>query len=410
MMRVLVTLEQRFMRDSKGAIYANSVFNYPFFARYLDGFDEVVICARVCRGEGPWPSSYRADGPRIRFNEIPYYIGPVEYLKKRRWVRTAIAEAVSAADAFILRIPGMMGFLVGRELIHRKIPYGVEVVGDPWDALGACSGRSWMKPLLRLDGYWKMKRLCAGASVAAYVTECTLQKRYPPGNWSTSYSSVELAADHILSVEQMGKRLEFMKEPFQNQRDFRVCNVGSMEAMYKAQDTLIEAMALCRNKGLPIQLTLAGDGRYRGVFERKAVELGIADHVHFVGNLPAEEVRTLLDSSDLFVLPSLTEGLPRVLIEAMARGLPCLATDVGGIPELLSSACLFPPRRADRLAEKIEGCIGKYDDLGKAAVKNRSRAADYSTDRLRKKRRECYQQLRNRMESGSETIRPSPNG
>ncbi len=404
-MRVLLTLEQRFSRDSQGAVYANGVFNYAFFARYLQVFDEVAVCARVCREDGAWPPSYRADGPRVTFVEVPYYIGPVQYLKKRRAIQAVIANAVGHADAYILRLPGMTGFLVGRELKQRAIPYGVEVVGDPWDALGACSGRSILKPLLRVDGYWKMRRLCASAAVAAYVTDSTLQKRYPPGNWSTSYSSVELAGDHLLSAEQLDMRLDFLKEPFQNQRAFRICNIGSMEALYKAQDTLIEAVALCRQKGRPIELTLAGDGRYRGVFEQKARALQISDQVHFLGNIPTEGVRKTLDGSDLFVLPSLTEGLPRILIEAMARGLPCLASRVGGNAELLSPDDLFPPRQADRLAQKIERCLGDYEHLKEAARTNRNRACDYTAEKLTRKRNECYQRLRTLMETKSDSSR-----
>jgi glycosyltransferase involved in cell wall biosynthesis len=400
-MRVLLTIEQRFSRDSTGAVYANGVFNYAFFARYLEVFDEVAVCARVCREDGAWPPSYRADGPRVTFVEVPYYIGPIQYLKKRRPIQAVIANAVRSADAFILRVPGTMGFLVGRELRKRNIPYGVEVVGDPWDALGACSGRSVLKPFLRVDGYWTMRGLCASAAVAAYVTDSTLQKRYPPGDWSTSYSSVELAGDHLLDANQMEKRHAFLREPFQNQRAFRICNVGSMEALYKAQDTLIEAVALCRQKGLSIELTLAGDGRYRGVFEQRAKALQVSDHIHFLGNVPTEEVRRTLDGSDLFVLPSLTEGLPRVLIEAMARGLPCLASRVGGNSELLSPDYLFVPRQADRLAQKIEWCLGDYEHLQEAARANRNRACDYSAEKMTRKRNECYQRLRTLMETQS---------
>lgn len=398
-MRVLVALEQRFVRDNAGAVYANSVFNYPFFARYLDGFDEVAVCARVCRGEGSWPAGYRADGPRVKFIEIPYYIGPFEYLKKRRLIRTAIADAVTGAEAYILRVPGMMGSLVGRELKKRGIPYGVEVVGDPWDSLGACSGRSVLQTFFRVDGYWTMRRLCAGASVAAYVTESTLQKRYPPGKWSTFYSSVELAEDHLLDANQFQKRLNFMKEPFENRRSYRVCHVGSMDALYKAQNTLVEAISVCRKKGLSVELTLIGDGRYRDVFERRVNALQVADRVFFLGSLPTDEVRKTLDRSDLFVLPSLTEGLPRGLIEAMARGLPCLASRVGGIPELLSPDYLFTPRKAAELAEKIEWCLGDFGRLQEAAMVNLDRAGRYSAAKLRQKRKECYQILRKVMEN-----------
>lgn len=394
-MRLLVTLEQRFVKDEQGGVYANGIFNYTFFARYLDVFEEVAVFARVCGGGGCEPASYRADGPGVEFIEAPYFVGPVEYLKHRRAAQTAAAAAVSQADAFMLRVPGMMGTLIWKELRKRQLPYGVEVVGDPWEALATCGGNRLLKPLLRVHAYGLMRRQCAKAAVAAYVTERTLQKRYPPGDWSTCYSSVELPAEQVLDEAQLQQRLERLREPFDGKRPFRICHVGSMDALYKAQDTLIEAVAVCRKHGLNVQLDLAGDGRYRPVFEAKAAELGVAPWVNFLGMLSPEAVRQAEDRADLFVLPSLTEGLPRVIIEAMARGLPCLASNVGGSGELLAAEYLFPVRNPQVLSEKIEWLLADYSRLQDAAAVNRLKALEFQSETLRLKRKECYEQLRN---------------
>ncbi|GAB3976194.1 glycosyltransferase family 4 protein [Plantactinospora veratri] len=86
-----------------------------------------------------------------------------------------------------------------------------------------------------------------------------------------------------------------------------------------------------------------GDGRYRPRLERLATDLGVRRQVHFTGTISAAtEVRRQLDAADLFVMPSRTEGLPKALIEAMARGLPAVATSVGGIPELLPRRTWWP--------------------------------------------------------------------
>jgi glycosyltransferase involved in cell wall biosynthesis len=393
-MKLLVALEQRFRKSSQGGYYANGIFNYPFFCRYLAVFDEVLVFARVCRGDEVEPEHYRADGPGVQFIEVPYFIGPIEYIKKYRQIKAVTASAVRQAEAFILRIPGTMGSLVSKQLRKRNIPYGVEVVGDPWDALATCGGRGVLRPFLRAHGYWTMRRQCAGAAVAAYVTERSLQKRYPPGGWSTSYSSVELAGEHLLDEGGLSRRLELMKEPFAGTRPFRVCHVGSMDAMYKAQDTLIEAAALCRGRGVAVEVLFAGDGRYRAVFEQKARELRVTDSVRFLGNLSPVQVRDMLDGVDVFVLPSLTEGLPRVLIEAMARGLPCLASRVGGNGELLHEEFLFAVRDSEWLARAMKRLLSDYEQMCRAAEINLSKAAEYRADRLLLKRNECYQKLR----------------
>ncbi len=393
-MKLLVTLEQRFRKYPEGGYYANGIFNYAFFGRYLTVFDEVLVFARVCQGNQAEPDSDRADGPGVGFIEVPYFIGPIEYIKKYRQIKAVTASAVRQADAFILRIPGTMGSLVCKQLRKRNIPYGVEVVGDPWEALATCGGRGVMQPFLRTHGYWTMKRQCAGAAVAAYVTERTLQKRYPPGSWATSYSSVELAAEHLMDKNGLSRRLEAMREPFANKRPFRVCHVGSMDAMYKSQNTLIEAVSLCRGQGVALEALFAGDGRYRVIFERKARELDVANSVHFLGNLSPAQVRDVLDDADIFVLPSLTEGLPRVLIEAMARGLPCLASRVGGNGELLGEDYLFAVRDSNCLARAMRRLFSDYGRLCEAARINLTKAAEYRADRLTLKRNECYQKLR----------------
>ena len=89
----------------------------------------------------------------------------------------------------------------------------------------------------------------------------------------------------------------------------------------------------------------------------------------FLGQLPAGEmVRAQLDKADLFILPSKTEGLPRALVEAMARALPCIGTTVGGIPELLPSEDLVPPGDVKALAETIEDVLRRPERLAKMST------------------------------------------
>lgn len=398
-MRLLLTIQQRFRKTPDGHVFANSTFNYSFFSRYLRVFDEILVFARVCRTQSEEPPSYRSDGPGVWFFDVPYYVGPFQYLCQRRSLEASAIEAIARADAFLLRVPGQMGNLIWRQLCKQHLPYGVEVVGDPWESARTCGAPFWMIPYLRWTGYQTLRKQCAGAAVAAYVTAQTLQKRYPPGGWSTSYSSVELPAGHILDPSGLQHRLGMLKEPFEGKRPFRICHVGMMEALYKAQDTLIEAAAMCCRSGFAVEVFLAGDGRYRRHFEQKAQVCGISDRVKFLGELSSEQIRAMLDQSDLFVLPSLTEGLPRVLIEAMARGLPCLATQVGGNGELLEPEFLFPVKKPALLAQKIQWVLSDYEVVKKVSAENLKRALEYRAERLAARREVCYKQLKSITES-----------
>ena len=122
----------------------------------------------------------------------------------------------------------------------------------------------------------------------------------------------------------------------------------------KGVDTLVEAMGLLarRPQGAPL-LVAAGIGEMRPALERRAAELGIADRVRFVGKIGHDEVGWWMAAGDLFVLPSLSEGLPTVVCEAMNCGRPVVATAVDGTPEIVrdgETGLLVPPSDAPALA------------------------------------------------------------
>ena len=104
-------------------------------------------------------------------------------------------------------------------------------------------------------------------------------------------------------------------------------------APVKGHRYLLRALARLREAGLECELTLAGDGPERDALERQAAELGLADAVRFLGFQRQTEIRTLYRWCDLMVLPSLSEGIPISLMEAMACGRPVVATTVRGVPQ-----------------------------------------------------------------------------
>ena len=142
--------------------------------------------------------------------------------------------------------------------------------------------------------------------------------------------------------------------------------MGTLEQLYKAPDVLLDAVGQCFRQGLDLELVWIGGGQYQQQLEARAKELGLSPRVRFLGQLPAgDAVRGELDRADLFVLPSRQEGLPRAMLEAMARGLPCIGSTVGGIPELLPAEDLVPPgdtlrwrRRSARSSATRSGWLG----------------------------------------------------
>jgi glycosyltransferase involved in cell wall biosynthesis len=145
----------------------------------------------------------------------------------------------------------------------------------------------------------------------------------------------------------------------------RLVTVGSLVPI-KGPRHLIAAVSALRERGVSVALEIIGDGPLRADLERFAADLDVADAITFRGRVDRPAVAAALRRSDAFVLPSLWETLSCALLEAMAAGLPAVATRVGGIPEVLTSGegILVEPGSTDALAEGLLAMaesVAKYD-------------------------------------------------
>jgi glycosyltransferase involved in cell wall biosynthesis len=161
----------------------------------------------------------------------------------------------------------------------------------------------------------------------------------------------------------------------------------------------MRAVAQCVADGLNIEVVIVGDGKFRPKIEYLAQKLGISDRAYFRGMLPfGAAVRAELDAADIFILPSRTEGLPRALIEAMARALPCIGSEVGGIPELLPPEDMVPANDSLALAEKIRAIIKDPQHMAQMASRNYQTAKEYSSPILQEIRRKFYRLIKEKTE------------
>jgi len=150
-----------------------------------------------------------------------------------------------------------------------------------------------------------------------------------------------------------------------------VGTVGNLTAK-KDQRSLLDALARLAAEHPHLRGVIIGLGPLEEELKAHAQELGLGDKVLFCGL--RDDVPDVLPALDVFVLSSLFEGLPIALIEAMATGLACVATSVGGVPELVtdaSSAVLVPPRSVDAMVDAIGALLadpGRRQRMGDAAA------------------------------------------
>ena len=202
----------------------------------------------------------------------------------------------------------------------------------------------------------------------------------------TGFSDVQLPPEAFVAEPRPGR-------PEKNA--FEIISVCTLEQLYKSQDVLIDAVGEEVRKGLDLRLVFVGDGRYRAQLAEQARRQGLEGRVQFLGWLPSgNPVRARLDAADLFALPSRTEGLPRAMVEAMARGLPCLGSAVGGIPELLPADDMVAPADAQALAHKIREMVTHPTRMARMSARNLEKAKGYREEALAGRRRAFYRHVR----------------
>lgn len=161
--------------------------------------------------------------------------------------------------------------------------------------------------------------------------------------------------------------------------------IGTIANFYptKGLPYLVEAAAKLKAKNHPANFVIMGDGIERGYLESLIAKYDLEKNITLAGQIP--EAARYLKAFDLFVLPSIKEGLPYAILEAMAAGLAIVATNVGGIPEMIENGRdgeLVAPKNSDALAAAIEKLIDN-PDLQKTLGENARTAATKKFSLLR---------------------------
>jgi glycosyltransferase involved in cell wall biosynthesis len=379
MARLLIVTDATFYR-SGDQVFDRVCFDRRFFDDYCAEFDEVRVAARVA-DRPPDAQLHRADGEGLRFVDLPAVSGALWALAPRSRYCGALDQAVGWADAICLRLPGVAGWHAGRLARRQRKPVMFELIGDPLAVgLGSVQARLYG----RLQGH-RTRRTVRRCQLGSYVSASHLQQLYPaaPGATTAAISSIRLDRAR-LRPPRTGR--------WRNDR-LRLIHVGSFLPV-KNQALLVKMMRLAHAESLPIYLTLVGDGETRARIERQIRAHCLDERITLAGHLPGSElVMAAMVEADALIMPSLSEGLPRVVLEAMAAGLPVVGSDVPGIRQLLPHWLLFDPAVA---ADALERCRLLLDDgsYRRAAAYGSSKVREFTDDVLSTRRRALLAELR----------------
>ncbi len=393
---------EKIYRDEKGNLYISGNFTQEVWDRYLG------ICNRldvVLRDSGKVLDEKTAlrTKQRIDTEKIYVHLMPDSRSSIRAFLSPKIKKQVKEINQKLL---SQSDFVIARPANSRIIrscrkagkPYAVEVVGCPWDAFWNYGLKG---KLLAPGEFFYARREIKKAKWVLYVTEKFLQRRYPTKGRTVSCSNVSL---NCLDEAVLSRRLEKI-ENMDGKKIVLGTAAATLDVRYKGWEYVLKAMARLKKMGrreFIYQVVGGGKGTF---IQEMAEKLGIEDQLEVVGQMPHDKMFSWLQELDVYIQPSLQEGLPRAVIEAMSCGLPCMGTDLAGIPELLNEKMLFRKKDVSALTAML-AALDK-DTMSAMAKENFEKAKTYDVAVLAERRKKFYEEFRGSIEREREQCKLS---
>lgn len=375
--------------------YDNFGFDYAFFRGYLDVFDHVDVLCRMENRDSA-DGLVKSSGPGLEFHGTPNIHGLSWFLNSRKYFYR-YKDLIDKADAICYRIPATAAWNV--HLINQKRknsrPHMFEFVGDPMDALFSVNDSPLKRAIMKTVGKVhsaRMKAISDTAVSGSYVSKEHLQQKFPPpkGVDTEAISSIRLDEKYIREEPR----------PLRETGPVKIIQTASF-VRQKNQSYLVRILDELIRRGHRAEVHFVGAGPEQKDVRDLTASLGLEDKVVFHNQVTGfDRIVELLDSSDIFCLPSFSEGVPRSMIEAMARGLVCVGTPIGGILELIDRKYTFGINKTEEAADLFESLLSRRDEWMSIGRENISRATEYSQTVLIPRRTKVFTQLLNIAQNG----------
>ncbi|HYJ20245.1 MAG TPA: glycosyltransferase, partial [Burkholderiales bacterium] len=311
----------------------------------------------------------------------------------RLFAMRRMRDLVRDHDAVVARLHSEIGLLAAVAAEREGKPCCIEIVGCPRDGLWNYGGLKarFYAPLAAA----RLRGAARRAAHTVYVTNAFLQDRYP-----TQAGNILAGSDVTLRPPDraaLARKLDEIAD--RRLRDpVRLGMIGTLQGRSKGIQVLLRALAQARPQLPALKLRILGQGDIRA-WMREATEIGVADLVQFDGTLPSQElVLKWLGDIDVYIQPSLQEGLPRALIEAMSQGCPAIASTAGGIPELLPGEDLVPPDDHRALGVLLAMRLVDTGWMKHSASRNWERAQDFDPAILNPRRDAFWREFQRRIQ------------
>ena len=391
-MHVLFCHDTYYCKKRDGTVLSYATFPYSLWERrFLPYFESITVIGRKKKLRPDETGVLEiSSGRNVDHVLLPNIHSPIKRLTKYRSMYKKIKEQVERADAVVIRGPVEFGMMAARAARKCKKPYAVEMCGCAYNK--EFSRNNILSKLYAPIKFRRAQYMVKHAAAVIYVTENFLQERYPTQGISAYASNVEIATppEYVLN-----SRLERIKA---NNDKINIGLVGNFGNGLKGLDLALSALGIVRkycddnpDKDLPdFCFKILGQGlaaQWQGLIHSNNLD----GKVEFCGTIArGRDVLEWLDDIDIYMQPSLHEGLPRSLIEAMSRGCPALASDAGGASEVLGNEFIHECGDVQKLAEQIISLMDKEMRLN-AAQDNFEKAKNYTIEELIPRRRNFWE-------------------
>ncbi len=378
-MKILLFLNLR-LHETAGKLWTDEAY-LKFWLAVAEKFDELIICAPC--DDKPVAESMAVElPPRVKIRPLPMYRSSFELYAKFPLILAKVIGRIRPelprVDAMVAVVPNPLGMCLSRLARLKGIPSIFYIRGN-------------LKQTIRTeyDGThqkWLVAKLAGALDLIArrmmktrlnFVVGQELAKIYG----QHGLASVPLAVSLLSRAE-----IHTPQGPWREKGPFNLLSVGRL-SREKGLDVLLRALdSLDGELKGQLKCTLVGEGPERGKLEKlcSRMDLGFVEMPGFVND--GSRLRELYRESDLFVMSSHTEGLPKVALEAMAYGCPIVSTEVGGLKQLLEdgrSALLVPPGRTEALAEAITRALTNSGLRRDLAMNAHRTVLEYTMERQR---------------------------
>lgn len=387
MYKVVLIADNHFIKDNDN-FYVNGTYTQQYLKRFTSNFDLVTVIGRTrnVTDQDDVSKLRLSGGERVDFLELPDFNGVKNYIKIKSRLKKQMLDNLKTCDAVFVRMPCILTTLAFECAKKLNLPVMIDVGADP-NTIYRSSKTTIFELIISKYMQKVCQKNCMSANGVSYVTKKVLQEKYPckalvlgesEVYFTAAISNADISEDFYTNSRVYSELIK--KELKLLHISNNICSNSG-----KGHIEAIEVLKGLVNNDINCSLTFVGGGQ--GIDEIKAIAhaSGVGDRIHFTGRIADRgEYKSIIMSHDIFIFPSHSEGLPRVLLETMATGMVCVSSNVDGIPEILEADNIFNYSDTAGMTKRIIELIHDVESMNNISVQNIKVAREYSNTNLKK--------------------------